>query len=608
MCCCGPRAWSSPAALADIQPLFGALTLIIVLFDGGSKLVVSQLIKSAPRASLLALLAFTFSTTVVAAVSMGAHAAGLLPDWSLAHGIMLGAILGGSSSLIIMPSMQLAKVEPRVANLVSLESALTDALCVVVTVAMIGVVVSGESSAGATMLSLAESFGVALAIGVAAGWTWMPVLRLLSGNAHAYPVTLAALIMLYVVVDGAGGSAAMAILAFAVIVGNADSLIKRVGFSIGDRPLQLEESVRTVHTQLTFIIKSFFFTFIGLMLAPPWSLLFLGVVVGSILLLARLPAVKLANIGAGMSPAQNKLVGISLPRGLAAGVLATMPAQAGAAGTENLPSLVFSAVVTSIVVFAVGFKLARGGQVPTGDSGPLAEDPPSVVTGVHASVAAAAAAASEALTHQPASDGGDPSSSVMSGVPKIVTAQASGAAVVDVITSGVGRPLTGMTVSPTAPPIGAAVAGREPAVAGASSGVPMAGSGSTPMRPPSMAASSGAKLGPSRGQDARSDPALGSDAGSDASSAPANQPSPVQEDEDVPMSVAIREIIGAMPSRHEGSEGRRGPQRRVLETNFNIPKQPPALIGDGAEPSPSEDLPSERKHLGKATDGEPNEE
>ncbi|MEE9385652.1 MAG: cation:proton antiporter [Nannocystaceae bacterium] len=348
-----------PEALAEIQPLFGALTLIIVLFDGGSKLVVSELIKSAPRATLLAVLSFTFSTFTVALVSMGAQALGLLPDWTWSHAIMLGAILGGSSSLIIMPSMQLAKVEERVANLVSLESALTDALCVVVTVAMIGIVVSGETSAGATLVSLGKSFGIALAIGVGAGWTWMPVLRLLRGNQHAYPVTLAALIMLYVVVDGAGGSAAMAILAFAVIVGNADALIKRVGFSMGENPLQLDQSVRTVHTQLTFIIKSFFFTFIGLMLAPPWSLLFFGVVVGSVLLVARFPAVKLANLGAGFSPAQTKLVTISLPRGLAAGVLATMPTQAGVQGTENLPSLVFSAVVTSIVVFAVGFKLAH---------------------------------------------------------------------------------------------------------------------------------------------------------------------------------------------------------------------------------------------------------
>lgn len=484
-----------PAALSDILPLFGALTLIIVLFDGGSKLVVSQLIKSAPRASLLALLSFTFSTVVVAAVSMGAASVGLLTDWTLAHGIMLGAILGGSSSLIIMPSMQLAKVESRVANLVSLESALTDALCVVVTVAMIGVVVSGETSAGGTMLSLAESFGIALAIGVGAGWTWMPVLRLLSGNPHAYPVTLAALIMLYVVVDGAGGSAAMAILAFAVIVGNADALIKRVGFSIGDRPLQLEESVRTVHTQLTFIIKSFFFTFIGLMLAPPWSLLLFGVVVGSVLLLARWPAVKLANLGAGLAPAESKLIGISLPRGLAAGVLATMPAQAGAPGTENLPSLVFSAVVTSIMVFAIGFKMARASAAPT------AVDEPHGVPVELSSEAVSAVAASLAET-PPATRPPAPAS---------------------------------MSTAVAAPSTTSPVVVTEPAVAGPGSIV-------TPEPSPTPAA-----------------------------------PSPPEED--VPMSVAIREIIGTMPSR-DGSSPRPGGPRRVLQTNLNVPKQPSSLTGE----------------------------
>src|SRR5690606_39798655 len=101
------------------------------------------------------------------------------------------------------------------------------------------------------------------------------------------------LLFLSVIVDTVGGNSAMAILTFSVVVGNAESLMKMVGFSLGNKPLRLDDTVVTVHTQIAFIIKSFFFTYIGLMLAPPWSLLLLGVVVGLVLFGTRIPAVML---------------------------------------------------------------------------------------------------------------------------------------------------------------------------------------------------------------------------------------------------------------------------------------------------------------------------
>ena len=345
--------------LEGIAPYFAALTLIVVLFEGGSQLVLNDLIKAAPRASALAVLTFVITVVCVAAISMPFGALGVLEEWSLLKGIMLGAIVGGSSSLIIMPSMSLAKVEDEVASLVGLESALTDALCVVVTIAMIDVIAAGSGSVGAALLVLAKNFGIALGIGMIAGWMWMPVLRFLSGNIHAYPMTLAALILLYVVVNASGGSAAMGILAFAVMVGNAEPIMKKLGFSMGEKPLEIDFSVRTVHSQVSFVIKSFFFTFIGMMLSPPWSLLLIGVFFGVVLLAARVPGVWLATRGANFSRSQIKLITIALPRGMAAGVLATLPHYRGVSATENLPSMVFAAVITSILIFAVGFPLAR---------------------------------------------------------------------------------------------------------------------------------------------------------------------------------------------------------------------------------------------------------
>ena len=347
-----------PADLEAVAPAFAALTLIIVLFEGGSKLVLRDLVRSVPRAGLLAITSFLLTVAGVAATSMLAAAAGLFEEWSLAHGVMLGAIIGGSSSLIVMPSMALGEVEEEVANLVGIESGLTDALCVVVTLALVSIILSGEASTGGTLATLGGSFGIALGLGVLGGWAWMPVMRVLRGNPHAYPVTLSALVVLYVVIEWFGGSAALGILAFAVMIGNAPAILRKTGFR-SDVEVRLDEAVTETHTTIAFIIKSMFFTFIGLMITPPWGLVAAGVALGALLLLFRLPAVWLATRGGGFDSAQRTMVAVSLPRGMAAGVLATLPAQQGVPGTAGLPSLVFAAVVMSIVLFAVGFPYAR---------------------------------------------------------------------------------------------------------------------------------------------------------------------------------------------------------------------------------------------------------
>jgi cell volume regulation protein A len=138
-------------------------------------------------------------------------------------------------------------------------------------------------------------------------------------------------------------------------------------------------SVRGFHKQMTFMVKSFFFVFIGAMLGPPWLLVLAGVVLGGVLFVARIPAVIVGTFGSLLSSDQKRLVTVSMPRGMAAGVLATLPLSAGVPGTGPLPVLVFACVFTTILVFAVGFPLMRA-QRPTPEAdatatAPAAPDP-----------------------------------------------------------------------------------------------------------------------------------------------------------------------------------------------------------------------------------------
>lgn len=355
--------------LNRIAPYFAALTLVVVLFEGGSTLRLSELSRAAPRSSVLALVGFSFATASVCVLSMAAKLVGFLPEgWTWLHGWLLGAILGGSSSIIIMPAMAQARVAPQVANLVNLESAITDALCVVGTGAIIDVILTGVTGAAGPFVTLGKSFGIGLAIGLVAGVFWLLFLRLLRSSEHAYPVTLSALLLLYVLIDKLGGSAAMGILTVAVILGNAPSLGKVIGLK---EDIELDRSVRGFHRQMAFIIKSFFFTFIGAMLGPPWGYIVFGVLLGICLFFSRVPAVFLALLGSSLSKDERKVATVCLPRGMAAGVLATLPMARGVPDTEGLPVVVFAGVFTTILIFAVGFPIAKKRLEPSGEFGDL---------------------------------------------------------------------------------------------------------------------------------------------------------------------------------------------------------------------------------------------
>jgi Na+:H+ antiporter len=362
--------------LATIAPFFAALTLVVILFEGGIRLRLREVFRAAPRSSALAVLTFSFAVAAVALVSMGLKTLGGLPaSWTWAHGLLLGTILGGSSSIIIMPAMVQAKVEPKVANLLNLESAFTDVLCVVGASALIRILVAGLTDASSPAMELLRSFGIGAAAGVGAGGLWLLLLKWLRAREHAYPITLSALLLLYVLVQQVGGSPALGILAFAVVVGNAGAISSGLGLV---EDLDLGIGVRGVHGQMAFIIKSFFFTFMGAMLGPPWGLLALGVLLGVVLFVARWPAVRLMTLGSAFTPSDRRLVGVSLPRGLAAGVLATMPAAAGVPAAEPMSTIVFACVFTTVMVFAVGFPLARNrrADAPDVSQTPLAQGPP----------------------------------------------------------------------------------------------------------------------------------------------------------------------------------------------------------------------------------------
>jgi cell volume regulation protein A len=82
--------------LISITPYFAALALIIILFDGGLNMKLREAVQNSPRALVLGVSGFIINVLVTALLCK------YVLGWRLLNGLLLGSIVGGSSSIIVI--------------------------------------------------------------------------------------------------------------------------------------------------------------------------------------------------------------------------------------------------------------------------------------------------------------------------------------------------------------------------------------------------------------------------------------------------------------------------------------------------------------------------
>ena len=338
-------------------PFFGAIALTIILSGGASRLRLTDVAAAAPRGLLLAFVGFLFSVGSVYCYFWVLTRLEFVKPVSPLSWLIAGAIVGGSSALVVMPTLAGAKVDSRVSRLLEVESSGTDAFSIVMTMVLIDLVVTGSVDLASPFLSLALEIGIGVGLGLLVTVVLIPMLPALRDNRHGYTVFLASMLILYALTQLANGNGALAVLTAALLIGNASTLVPKVIPGAHPEAFVFTETARVMQDQMSFLIKSFFFVLIGLMFPTSPRLIALGALGAVVLLLFRIPAVKLLTMNLGFTKKQTWLTIVAIPRGLAAGVLSTLPLQYGIAGAENLSPGVFALIVTTIVLFTVGFAV-----------------------------------------------------------------------------------------------------------------------------------------------------------------------------------------------------------------------------------------------------------
>jgi cell volume regulation protein A len=355
-----------PGLFRTIMPLVGTFALLIIMFDGGLDLDFRDLAAALAWSLLFSGTGFVLAVAAVAAVAHYVLGVG----WLVA--LMLGAALGGTSGMVVLPIVNQLKVPPKVRTGLYVETFVPDLLSITTVVILMDIALAEGVDVREVSRNIVVSLTIAILVGVGAGLLWIKALEWLGRRRYAYMMTLAIVLFLAVAVEFLQGNGPLAVLGFGLVLGNRHML---GAWGKVERPTVFRD-MQGFNNELAFLVRSFFFVALGIVLDLNvftaefllFSLLVLGAIVAS-----RVITVMLTASGSPTLRANRGLMIAMLPRGLTAAVLVSLPAAQGIPGTERFPAYALVIVVLTNAVLTLGvylfFRAAARGEDDASASG-----------------------------------------------------------------------------------------------------------------------------------------------------------------------------------------------------------------------------------------------
>ncbi len=373
--------WVRAEQFRDVTHAFGTLALILILFGGGLELDVREALRHFPGGLLLGILAFAGTTVLIGEVV--AHSIHL----PLITSMLIGAVLGCTSSTIVLPILEQWQV-PQVARVVLLvESALGDVLGVLTVSFLLEFNTSRHRSLSGLFVSFVLQLAVALVAAFAIGVAWSRLLPKLSEQRFWQVLTFSMVLLLYAGTEALHASGLLAVLGFGLALANLPGEKRQsretlwgLSWVENDQPQQIHD----FHAELGFLVRTFFFVLIGVVvnlrgLADIWPLV-LGTL-GAIYL-ARWAAIQLSRWAwRGTGTIEREIVLWILPRGLITVVLALQVVEVRGAEVAFLPALAFTTILlTNLIVVFGSLRVHRAAAVVVAKAAP--EGSPEITSAV----------------------------------------------------------------------------------------------------------------------------------------------------------------------------------------------------------------------------------
>jgi NhaP-type Na+/H+ or K+/H+ antiporter len=338
-----------PENFGAVGPVFAAVTLVIILFEAGLSLDF-DILRRAIRPTLTLTLT-NFALTMVG-VGIAAH---FLLRLNPRLTFMLGAIIGSTSPAVIVPLTRRLPIVESTKTTLFLESALSDVLSIVVAIGFMDSYRLGTLQVGSVVGQILATLILAGIFGALAAFAWSALLRKIRGLENSIFTTPAFVFVLFGIVELLGFSGYVAAVVFGAVLGNIEAFhrISWLQRSLPPEPITLNEEERNFLGEVVFLLKTFFFVYVGVSIRfTDLPLVYVAIALSVLIFLLRIPAAWL-GLNRATPVLDASLVAIMSPKGLAAVVLASMPLDRQLPGGQQLQSVTYSVVFISIVFTSV---------------------------------------------------------------------------------------------------------------------------------------------------------------------------------------------------------------------------------------------------------------
>ncbi len=325
--------------------VLGNLALVLILFEGGLELRLKDTLRHFPGGVLLAFLGYGLSFGLVAAAVHW----GMRMSWH--SSFLLGAVFGCTSSTVIMPVLQQMNVREPVKLTLLLESAIGDIIGVL-TVSSLIHITPDQPVAKLFLSGLAVRVVVAVLLAMLAGVIWIRLWRHVGSQRFSNTLSFGIVLGIYAGTQAAGGSGLLAVLAFGLTLAN-----------IPGKSIEAEPGMLEFHSELSFLVRSFFFVLLGIeveFVSSYYAWLVLGII--GALLVSRSVAIWISRFALrGITSEERELIFFMLPRGLITAVLAVEVTNVLGDQFNFLPAMALTVmVVTNLMLVMGSVRASRG--------------------------------------------------------------------------------------------------------------------------------------------------------------------------------------------------------------------------------------------------------
>jgi cell volume regulation protein A len=337
---------SPTSVIVSILPFIASIALVFLLFDGGIEFDIFGLARTIPRSMVFTLLVFALGIVFVSGFTV------IALGWNLFHGLLLGAVVGGSSGAVVISLVDKTNTKKETKSLLKVESTMTDALVIITAVILIQLLTAGSTPAAGTVAGLfLSSFTIAIVLGIVAAFIWIFMMNRFEMHLYTYMLMLALLFGLFSVTEEVHASGGIAVFVFGIILGNAKKLGK---FAQIDWVNPVSRTARLFQEEVTFFVRTFFFVYVGLLMSIEYFspvVVAVSLAIVALILIGRYAIQKLLISEAPLS--DQGIIVTMMPRGLAAAVVATLPTTSGIM-IANFQEIVFTVILLTNIAATLG--------------------------------------------------------------------------------------------------------------------------------------------------------------------------------------------------------------------------------------------------------------